>query len=637
MDKFYGLDLGDAESAVALLRSNNQEEPDILPVQDAKSFITAYAMQRDGTMLIGESACYEPSVAKRGLRFKSRFLTDASAKKDIQNFASGVLGELYLNGDLVKSEDNCFYVGCPAGWDKSQREEYRELFEKAGYPPTKIISESRAALVSACQSKHLQISYDILSKPVLVVDIGSSTTDFAYIMGGKEEELHTAGEVFLGGGIMDEILLETAVSRANDPDKIRKLFHENDAWRSYCEFAARRLKEKYFSDEEFWRENECKQTVTIRASLLPTRLTLSIDEDVADAMLNKPVDRLDGQSFKEVFLKSLRDIKKAVHANPPELIFLTGGVSKMPVIRQWCMDVFPESIVIRGAEPEFSVAKGLAYCGKIDEDLRAFRLELDELKASNVVENIVEAHIGELYRSTVDALVEPILKEVALPVVDRWRNGTIEKLSDIDEVLQNEIDAFLHTEEARAFLSKPVAQWLKPVALELEAHTMPICVRHNVPYSALSLSSYLSLSDLDVKVETKDIFAVEEITWMIDTIISIIVGLLCGGSGLALISSGPQGIIAGMVISILVLALGQETMQKALLNVNLPPLIRKMVPKTSFEGRMDKISQDIKDRLYKDLEEEKNEEIKEHLIKEISEQIESCLTKMAEVVEIPLG
>ena len=78
-------------------------------------------------------------------------------------------------------------------------------------------------------------------------------------------------------------------------------------------------------------------------------------------------------------------------------------------------------------------------------------------------------------------------------------------------------------------------------------------------------------------------------------------------------------------------------MQKALLNVNLPPLIRKMVPKTSFEGRMDKISQDIKDRLYKDLEEEKNEEIKEHLIKEISEQIESCLTKMAEVVEIPLG
>ena len=32
-----------------------------------------------------------------------------------------------------------------------------------------------------------------------------------------------------------------------------------------------------------------------------------------------------------------------------------------------------------------------------------------------------------------------------------------------------------------------------------------------------------------------------------------------------------------------------------------------------------------------------NEEITEHLITDISQQIERCLTKMAEVVEIPLG
>ena len=37
------------------------------------------------------------------------------------------------------------------------------------------------------------------------------------------------------------------------------------------------------------------------------------------------------------------------------------------------------------------------------------------------------------------------------------------------------------------------------------------------------------------------------------------------------------------------------------------------------------------------LENEKNEEITERLVKEISEQIEVCLTKMAEVVEIPLA
>ena len=72
-----------------------------------------------------------------------------------------------------------------------------------------------------------------MSKPVLVVDIGSSTTDFAYIMGGKEVEMQTAGEVVLGGGLMDEILLEEAVESASPlfKKKIRQALDESDAWR----------------------------------------------------------------------------------------------------------------------------------------------------------------------------------------------------------------------------------------------------------------------------------------------------------------------------------------------------------------------------------------------------------------------
>ena len=41
--------------------------------------------------------------------------------------------------------------------------------------------------------------------------------------------------------------------------------------------------------------------------------------------------------------------------------------------------------------------------------------------------------------------------------------------------------------------------------------------------------------------------------------------------------------------------------------------------------------------VYEHLEKEKNEEITERMVNEISSQIELCLTKMAEVVEIPLG
>ncbi len=637
MERFYGFDLGDAESAVTRIVKGENDAPEVIPVREAGSFITAYAMKRDGQLLIGEGACYEPEVLVRKLRFKSRFLTDSAVRNDIKSFAAGVLGELLLSGDLVRGDDQCFYVGCPAGWDKTAREEYRGIFESAGYPPLKIVSESRAALVSACRSKHLQVGYDILSRPVLVVDIGSSTTDFAYIMSGREVELKTGGEVALGGGVMDEILLEEAVEASPDPDKLRRIFAENEAWRTYCEFAARRLKEKYYSDVEYWRQEPLTQTISIRTQRTPVRLKLTMNPEIAEKLLNKEVDRLEGRSFRRVFTDSLRQVRQSIADRQPELIFMTGGVSRMEELRQWCREVFPEAVVICGSEPEFSVAKGLAECGLIDEELRAFKEEIARLIESTAVEDVVEKHIDELYRSTVERIVDPILEKVAIPVIDRWREGAIDRLEEIDAILEKEIDAYLHSEEGRELLAKNITAWLKKVSGGLEEYTMPICVRHNVPFTALNLTSYLSLSDIDIRVEARDLFAIREITWLIDAIVSVVVGLLCGGGGLALVATGVQGILIGFVVSALVLALGREQMQGAFLRMNIPKPMRKLMPKSYLRTRADRISGEVKAGLYEKLEQEKNADITEKLVADISGQIEMCLTKMAEIVEIPIG
>ena len=573
---------------------------------------------------------------ERKIRFKSKFLTDKESSKDVKSFAAGVLGELYLNGDLIKNEDCCFYIGCPAGWDKTAREEYRQIFEQVGYPPARIISESRAALVSACQSKHLQVGYDILSKPVLVVDIGSSTTDFAYIKHGKEVSLQTAGEVFLGGGIMDEILLEEAVSHSSHAKRIREVFAASDPWRSYCEFTARRLKEKYFSDEDYWEQNTCSETVVINYRI-PMRLTMTMDRETAGKLLTKGVDRLGGKSFQTVFMESLRDVKAHIDGDMPELLFLTGGVSRLPAIRTWCQEVFPDSVVIAGSEPEFSVSRGLAWSGRIDEELRQFNRELQELTESSLVEDVVHHHINDLYRAAVDALVEPILEHAALPCFDRWRSGEIRRLTDIDKEMEEEISRYLHSDEARELLIKPISTWLKPVASEIERYTVPICVRHNIPYTALSLTSFFNTSDVDIKLDAKSVFAVEEITWMINSIIAIIVGLLCGGSGIALMAEGLPGMIAGAVLSLLVLLIGKESIQGAVLKADIPESIRKMVPKGYFRSRLKKVSSEVKSSFYETLETEQNEAIIEQMVSDISVQIEQCLHKMAEVVEIPLG
>ncbi len=634
-DKFYGFDLGDAESAISVLTSREQKVPEVLPVCGSESFITAYARLTDGNLAIGENACYTPDAIERRLRFKSRFLTDPATDRSIKAFAGGVLGQLYAADQLQKSDNACFYIGCPAGWDRNARERYREIFEKAGFPPVRIISESRAALVTACQSKHLQVGYDILTRPVLVVDMGSSTTDFAYICGGREVELQTAGEVRLGGGIMDEILLEESLNAARDGDKIRKIFTQSAPWRSYCEFACRRLKEKYFSDEAYWAENECVQTVTI-AYRGHHRLRIRMNADIAEKLTSSSTSLLNGRSFRSVFQDSLREVRSKITGKQPELLFLTGGVSKLPAVRKWCETVFPEAVIICGAEPEFSVSRGLSWCGRIDDDLRAFKKEVDDLVSSSTVEKIVEANLDTLYRSSVDALVEPIIRSAVLPVLDRWRNGEIERLVDIDAALEQEIAAFLRSDETRDLLMKPITTWMKPVAYALEEHTLPICIAHNVPYRALSLNSRMTISDVDIHVDARNVFAMEETSWMINTIVSVLVGLLCGGSGVALISSGLPGIVAGAVVSLLVLFLGKNKMQGAVMKARIPRHLRKVIPAGYFESRMQMLSGRIKSEFYRNLEEEQNEEISRKMVTQISDQIEQCLIRMAEVVEIPL-
>ena len=638
MKRFYGFDLGDAESAIALLEKNSEIPPTILEIEGVRSFITAYAALSDGTLLIGENACYAKDAKKRRIRFKSRFLKDRAVEQDIRSFAAGVLGQLYSSGNLLRNDDSsCFYIGCPAGWNLNDRERYRSIFERVGYPPVKIISESRAALVSACQSKHLQIGYNILVQPTLVVDIGSSTTDFAYINHGKEVEIQTGGEVYLGGGVMDELLLNYAIDHSGNPQKIRRIFEESEAWKNYCEFACRRLKEKYYSDIDYFRDHECRESVLIRHTFPPVRLSIEMNASIADYIENGNSSRLDGSSFREVFLTSLKNVRKSITGAAPQLLFLTGGVSKMPGIRQWCTEVFPDTIVITGSEPEFSVARGLSWTGRIDEELREFRKDIEDLNNTSVTEDIVKEHINDLYKDVVDTMTKPIIRNAVIPVFKRWRSGEINKLTDTNEALEAEIAAYLRTDEARELMVVPIAKWLKPIAEKLEEYTEPICIKHHVPYTALSLKSYMKISDIDVKIDAKDVFAVEEITWLIDSIISIIVGLLCGGSGVALIASGPTGIFAGMMISILVLALGKEKMEELLLKTDLPRPLRKMLPKNTIDSRLDVIAAEVRSNLYHTLENEKNEEITERLISEISSQIEECLTKMAEVVEIPLG
>ena len=93
----------------------------------------------------------------------------------------------------------------------------------------------------------------------------------------------------------------------------------------------------------------------------------------------------------------------------------------------------------------------------------------------------------------------PILENAAMPVFDRWRSREIERLSDINKGRwRKRSSATLHTEEVQEMLVGPITQWLKPVSYELEEQTIDLHPARRALPRALSLSSFLSISDLDI-------------------------------------------------------------------------------------------------------------------------------------------
>ena len=587
MMHYWGFDLGDGESTLARVGSEGVNYPEIIEVDGNKVTITVWAVMRNGEVRIGENAARSAAAAVRSAaRFKRRFLdvqSDSAAL--IRDFSARVFESLRDSGALVGGEkSNSVYVGCPAGWDAENRARYQRIFETIGFPTPHVVSESRAVMVGAIQSNSVRDYVDLRTKSVLVIDIGSSTTDFAYINKGKETEIRTGGEVALGGGVMDEILLEACVAASPNPKALRQVFAESESWYVDCELHARKLKERYYSHPVDERDPECSDSLLITYDE-PLILDLHMDPAMSQRLTDRSCSQLNGKSFRQVFTAGLQEVRDSIGEEQPELLFLTGGVSRMEEIRAWCQEVFPTSVIYTDREPEFSVARGLAWCGRIDDELSRFRADVDKLISSSVVEAIVSGHLNELYRSVLEHLLDPLLNQAVKPVLLDWKNGKIETLSDMETLLQEQIKLYLYSESAKACLYEPVTDWLIRISEELESYTSEICRKYRVPARSLEISSVLSASDFHLleKLEAKDVLSGDSLTWtavFVESIISLLIAMLCGGSGVVLISEGPIGMLIGFLVSFLVLlvshAMGKKALDEKLKNANLPIGLRKI-------------------------------------------------------------
>lgn len=627
--RYIGFDMGDGESAVAAFEKGSTIEPVIFPVCGVKSVLSAVGMHH-GEIVIGERAYTDALADNLSVRFKSRFTTDPASYEDIVQFVRGVLQDLKNTGHF--DYDDQFVVGCPAGWNAACRARYRDLLERAGVILPQVISESRAAFLYAKYAHTVALDVDILNESALVADIGSSTLDYAYIVDGRETGVGTFGENALGGGVLDAALLRRAVDRSRQRDEIRAVFSECRSWYSYCEIEMRRLKEEYFTRLETEDAPVVKKQLKICYDGVQ-KLTLEINAEEMAHVIDEPLPELDGRSFVGAVRESLENAARLTADRPPEMLLLTGGASRMPFFRELCQEIFDSAIVISCPEPEFSIAKGLAYAGWIDENLRIFRQTVQDEITETRISLIVGEAMPRLLPAVADALATLILDEAALPIARQWKHGQIDTLEEMENQIAGRIERVLSSPLAQEALAPAVTHWLGGLEETFQSIVDPICDEYDVPRKEMQLNLAAS-GAAQVEFGSGLWSGLSIVKTVIGMMVSLLGGVLCGGGGMALIASGPLGFVAGLAIGVLASVIGWKPMTDGLLKLNLPLLLRQTA---GLEKQLsgDQTRRELKKRILEAISPE-DSPFRTELTGSFARAFRTYVKSLAEAAEIPI-
>lgn len=632
---YFGFDLGDGESAVAWMRAGRRVEPQMIELRGRKSVITALASHPERGLFIGEEACHLSGADWLELRFKSRYLTDeAGAGALIVMFAREILSQLMKDGRMESPQTACFFIGCPSGWPQETRAAYKKLFERAGMVHCDVVSESRAAFMFARESGELRVSDDLLTLPTLIIDAGSSTIDFTFVSDLAERSLTVCdfGAVSLGGGLIDRLLLERNVRRSPERAQVEEALERFPQYRARCEFEARRVKEMYFTQAARGGAARAESAVKIYAGRKPLTLDVACNDADMAAILSQSVESLGALSFKEAYENALREAVERLDGERPQIILLTGGASRMPMIGDRAKALFPDAQVLRALEPEFSIARGLCYALRIDQKTRGFEAAVDALIRSDDMENMVLSRLSALFTAVSAPLTDLLLDSLAPEVFELWRGGGLKTFNDIGAELTARLQRMAEDGRLADALRPAVSDWVLKLRPDMEMLTDPICDQFDLPRTSLRLPDTLGVGVSQLEVSAGELLRMDQIKALIDVIVASLMAAILGGSGLALMAAGAPGLAVGFLVGLLAAVIGTETAERMLRRAELPLGVRRMITprffKKSLNRRRGEIRAGVESQLMREI--DPPSQSVQAMVRDIAASIEEQLRRMME-------
>lgn len=566
--KIIGFDLGHGETALTWVRADNQEKtPQSLLINNKKSQVTAIAHHPQKGIMIGDMAFQFSDASVFEIAFKSRRFQDKNYRRTIQEFVRAIYQHLIDTSQLQVEENNYFFIGCPSGWWQEEIATYTQIISEKTLTNATVVKESRAALMHAKESGIFTI--EELEKSVLVIDIGSSTTDYTLVKGMSDTPIdfgHDLGASLIEKEILkqtlechrqyregkeeliklSEHLSELEIWELEEIAELEQIFQQNPLYKNRCELRCRKAKEEYFNFSGYYEDNLVNvgsEDIQRKFKFMPL-----VNGKIMNTILHRPLTELNNKSWRGAFAEQLKFVKEKLDelGTRPTAILLTGSASKMNFVLEICQQVFVDLPCKLDGEPELCIARGLARWGRVYIRTSGFMEEIGEF-LDKELSGIIGQYMPSFLEKLAEVLANGLVEEVIKSSVQSWKNRKITTLKSLEVEIEKSAKVWLTGDDANSKIASCLLDWLVHIQQDVREKTDSICQKYGLPLGTFE-SKTIDLGDQTQKVPTS--IYVEDLTGLsifVGHLVAIIVGVAIAGLFHFLIFAGILAPILGVI------------------------------------------------------------------------------------------
>ncbi|MCD6261843.1 MAG: hypothetical protein J7J52_02315 [Deltaproteobacteria bacterium] len=532
---------------------------------------TAVLYRNDEIFLIGDKAIEEFSDAsseeRRSFSLMMQFKPDISksekAKKAAVDFLSSVIRYSEKTGIFIAPEEMKVVFGVPSDASEGFKTVLREVVRKAGYGETELLDESTAALIHHVAQREIPAS--TIFSPGLVIDFGGGTCDFTIMDNGEDK--YSWGDFYLGGRLFDDLFFQWFLDQ--NPSAGKRL--KRDRSEEFFLFSICKDAKEYFS-----RTMERNRSEVVHKRMWEYGRLEDITWDIflKRAKSYRPSDVLldfwlkAGMSLPELFRsdKSIDLIewfrsklkegleKDGIDKKDLRYLILTGGSSQWPFVK----DIVGKELghigihIVRSTRPYAAVAKGLSVLFALKNRFVKIKDKIEKNRPE-FIENEIEPYMIEYMDKTAGNISREIVMELfdkrIRPVITEFRQSKGDlSLKDLEGRIVRQAENFapiaerIVKEKVEIFSRVLLDDVVEKTRAWLEEYRMDVDKERVGEREGIETGNWTILDLPD---------PVEDYLWFGSLITSAVSGVLasvvCGGSGVALVASGPLGIVVGAV------------------------------------------------------------------------------------------